>query len=149
DPYQPKAHEFLYGLTNVDEVASHVRRLAACGLYTIVNETVDIADGGVSGVQLGDIIEFAPDDTPRCVEKPGVASLPRLLALRLLRTVYGFAPDLEFPAGVRTEFSIHPARRGIRKSHTLVWELEQMSAIHLEPTFIWPNRFSRLIGDKT
>src|SRR5262249_11431023 len=46
DPTQPKSHEFLYGLSTVEEAATHVRRLAASGLYTIANETVDVHDGG-------------------------------------------------------------------------------------------------------
>ena len=50
-----------------------MRTLAADGYFTIVNETVDTADGGVSGVVLGDIMEFAPLDTPRGVEKPGAS----------------------------------------------------------------------------
>lgn len=68
DPEQPKSHEFLYGLSDVAEAVGHVRRLAAEGLFTIANETVDVGDGGVSGVIYGGVIEFAPDDTPRCVE---------------------------------------------------------------------------------
>ena len=30
------------------------------GYFTIVNETIDVHDGGVSGVRLGTIVEFAP-----------------------------------------------------------------------------------------
>ena len=51
-------------------------RLAGEGYLTIVNETIDIHDGGISGVALAGIVEFAPDDTPRAVEQPGVAALP-------------------------------------------------------------------------
>jgi len=47
DPHQPKAHDFIYGLTSGAEVAGAVRRLAAAGLYTIVNETIDVNDGGI------------------------------------------------------------------------------------------------------
>src|SRR2546429_5306979 len=39
EPAQPKAHEFIYGLSDSDTVTQAVRRLAAQGLYTIVNET--------------------------------------------------------------------------------------------------------------
>ena len=49
-------------------------RLTREGLNTIINETVDIHDGGVSGVLVGACIEFAPDDTPRAVEEPGTAA---------------------------------------------------------------------------
>jgi len=148
DPHQPKSHEFLYGLTTVSDAAAHVRRLAATGLFTIANETVDVTDGGVSGVMYGGVIEFSPDDTPRCVEKPGTMSLPRELGLALLQTVFGFAPDLTQPDHVRVEFSIHPVRRGVRHGHTLVWEEEEMEPVGLQSTLVWPNRFSRLLGDK-
>src|SRR5208337_823512 len=70
-PEHPKSREFIYGIRNVESAEAAVRKLASQGLYTIVNETVDVNDGGVSGVALGDVVEFAPGDTPRCVEKPG------------------------------------------------------------------------------
>lgn len=149
EPTQPKSHEFIYGLRSVEETVSNVRRLAAEGLYTIVNETIDVSDGGVSGVAFGGIVEFAPDDTPRCVEKPGVASLPTQIALRILKTVYGFEADLTFPANIRTEFSLHPSRHGLRRTHTLIWELEEAAPLRLDASFEWPNHFSRLVGDKT
>jgi hypothetical protein len=148
EPDQPKSHEFLYGLTSAAEAAAHVRRLSAAGLFTIANETVDVSDGGVSGVAYGGILEFAPDDTPRCVEKPGTMSLPKELGLALLKTVYGFLPDLRQPPNVRTEFSIHPLRRGLRKTHSLLWEEEVGERVELEASFVWPNHFSRLLGDK-
>lgn len=149
EPASPKAREFLYGRTNAEEVVAAVRRLAAEGLFTIVNETVDIEDGGVSGVAFGDILEFAPGDTPRCVEKPGTAALPRRLGLRLLETVYGFAPSLaaEKPE-VRVEFSLHPLRRGVRHEQTILWETEKPGPPPSAPEIAWPNRFSRHVGDK-
>jgi len=123
--------------------------LARAGLLTIVNETVDIHDGGVSGVAAGDVIEFAPDDTPRAVEEPGAARLPRDVALHLLATVYGFEPELDFPGNLRVEFSLHPRRRGTRTAHTIVWEAETIDdAEYLRVDPRWPNRFSRFIGDK-
>src|SRR6266446_8195883 len=60
EPGNAKSRDFIYGLKNSDEVASHVARLASQGLYTIVNETIDVQDGGISGVALGSIVEFAP-----------------------------------------------------------------------------------------
>jgi hypothetical protein len=147
-PTNPKASEFVYGLTTVDDVFGHVSRLAADGLFTIVNETVDVHDGGVSGVVQGDLIEFAPDDTPRAVERPGVASLPRAEGTRLLEVVYGVDPDLSFPPSLRVEFSLHPLRRGVRSSHTLIWEVEEQANPPEAPAFSWPNKFSRLVGDK-
>lgn len=152
EPYNAKSREFIYGLTSQEQIVHEVRRLASLGLFTIINETVDVNDGGVSGVALGNLIEFAPGDTPRCVEKPGTLALPRNFALTLLETVYGFTPDLShYTLNERVEFSIHPLRRGVRNDHTIVWELEDVGNIG---SFVgvsnigWPNRFSRFIGDK-
>lgn len=148
DPDQPKAHEFLYGLRSTDEVLIAVRRLAAAGLYTIVNETVDVSDGGVSGVIFGNVIEFAPGDTPRAVEKPGTVAFSREVGLRVLKLVYGFEPRLDYAANARVEFSLHPKRRGFRREHTIVWELEHVGETNLSAQLRWPNQFSRLMGDK-
>lgn len=147
-PENPKSREFVYGLLNVETAAAAVRRLAASGLYTIVNETVDVHDGGVSGVALGDVIEVAPEDTPRCVEKEGTVSFSREMGLRLLETVYHFRPALDYGPDTRVEFSLHPLRRGFRHDHTIVWELEEVGPSHASAETRWPNRFSRFIGDK-
>ncbi|MGK7950421.1 MAG: hypothetical protein AB4368_16955 [Xenococcaceae cyanobacterium] len=148
NPLNPKSREFIYGLKDVDTIKDAVHRLASEGLHTIINETIDIDDGGVSGVLLGDIIEFAPGDTPRCVEKPGTAALPRQLGLHLLKTVYGFAPTLDYQPHTRVEFSIHPLRRGFLRDHTIIWELEDVGINHAQANIHWSNRFSRFIGDK-
>jgi hypothetical protein len=149
EPEQPKSHDFIYGIRSVAEAAESVRRLAAAGLYTIVNETVDVNDGGVSGVASGGVVEFAPGDTPRCVESSGTAALPRALADALFKTVYGFMPDIPRSLNLRTEFSLHPLKRGYRNGHTIVWEEEEVEPIELHAALAWPNRFSRFIGDKT
>ncbi len=94
------------------------------------------------------LLNFAPDDTPRCVEKPGTAALPRQLGLRLLETVYGFIPALNYAAQTRVEFSIHPICRGFLHDHTIIWELEDVGESHSKAEIHWPNRFSRFIGDK-
>lgn len=147
EPHSPRSNEFVYGISAEDEVVAHVVRLSGQGLDTIVNETVDVADGGVSGVVHGDIVEFAPDDTPRCVERPGAASMERSFGLAMLTAVYGFEPAL--PEGrARVEFSIHPTPRGVRHEHTLLWELEHAELPPAAPAPKWPNRFSRHIGDK-
>lgn len=147
-PESPLSREFIYGLTKVDDVVSAVSRLTREGLNTIINETVDIHDGGVSGVLLGNMIEFAPDDTPRAVEKAGTASLPRGWGLHMLANVYGFEPDLAVPEHTRLEFSLHPRPRGWRHTHTLGWEIAEHQGLDLPPVVQWPNRFSRMIGDK-
>lgn len=148
DPESPKSREFIYGLTKTDDIVSSVKRLADEGLHTILNETVDINDGGVSGVVLGNVIEFAPEDTPRCVEKPGTASLPKDLGLKLLEKVYHFSPSLNYEITKRVEFSIHPLRRGYRQDHTIIWEIEEVGETKLEADIKWANNFSKFIGDK-
>lgn len=148
EPSSPRSKEFVYGLKDVGEVLAVLERLAALELHLIVNETIDIHDGGVSGVVQGQVVEFAPDDTPRCVEKPGVASLPVSIALQVLKTVYGFAPDFNFPHNARAEFSLHPKPRGYNQKHTILWEYEVTDASFLPAAFSWPNNFSRHLGDK-
>lgn len=147
-PQQPRSHEFVYGVTDAEIAATHVRRLAMSGLYTIVNETIDVEDGGVSGVWAEPFCEFAPGDTPRAVEKAGVASFPSEIASNVIETVYGFDLALPMSAGKRIEFSVHPLRVGYENDHVLVWEIEDAVRIATNPEVSWPNRFSRFIGDK-
>jgi hypothetical protein len=147
-PENPKSREFIYGLQRTDEVVAGVRRLTSDGLYIIINETVNVNDGGVSGVALGDVIEVAPGDTPRCVEKEGTVSFSREIGLPLLEKVYHFCPALDFAPDLRVEFSIHPLRRGFRHDHTIVWEIEHVGLTHSSADTRWPNKFSRFIGDK-
>lgn len=147
-PDSPRSREFVYGIRDVREALAGLTRLISSGLFVIANETIDINDGGVSGVVQGGIMEFAPDDTPRCVEKPGVASLPLPWALDLLTKVYGFRPELEMQGQGRLEFSIHPRPRGWKNSHTLCWEWEPENTATAAASMNWPNRFSRHIGDK-
>jgi hypothetical protein len=148
EPDNPKSREFLYGRKDAGEVVAEVRRLAGEGLYTMVNETVDIHDGGVSGVAFGQVLEIAPEDTPRAVEKPGTAALPREMGLCLLQKVYGFQPELPARTELRVEFSIHPLRRGYHHTHTILWETEEPGPHPTEVHPTWPNRFSRFMGDK-
>lgn len=147
-PHDAQSREFIYGLTNIEDAASAVERLSAEGLHTIVNETIDVNDGGVSGVLMGGVLEFAPDDTPRCVEKPGTVSLPRVWGQELLSTVYSFPVALPFPYASRVEFSLHPRPCGWRKTNILVWEYADRESPREKPQLVWPNKFSRLIGDK-
>lgn len=147
-PDSPRSREFVYGIGNVEDAESALHRLLGEGLFVIANETVDVRDGGVSGVAQGGVLEFSPDDTPRCVEKDGIASLPLHLGLSMLETVYGFRPDLGDTNGVRLEFSVHPRPRGWRQTHTLLWEHESIGPEAHVPALTWPNNFSRHIGDK-
>jgi len=149
-PDRPQGNPFIRNLDKVDQVLAHLGKLAAEGLYTIVNETVDEHDGGVSGVSYRGLLEFAPDATPRCVDDPSVvkAVMPFELGMTLLRSVYGVEPDLRGREGARVEFSVHPAPRGWMNGHSIIWQSEQkpLPEVLLQPS--WPNAFSRMIGDK-
>jgi hypothetical protein len=148
-PERDKGCPFRYGLTVMADALEVVRSLAEQGYYTIVNETVDIGDGGVSGVALGGVVEFAPDATPRVVEEEGTAALPYALACRILSLVYGFEPEIPNDQSVRLEFSIHPRRVGYRRTHTIWWELgDEAADLELKTPNLWPNRFSQHLGDK-
>lgn len=147
-PEDPRSKEFVYGLKTAEAAMEAVQRLSQEGLSTIVNETIDVTDGGVSGVVQGDTMEFSPDDTPRCVEKPGVLSLAFAQGIELLKKVYGFSPDLLNNSGERTEFSIHPKARGWKSNHTVLWEHEENTVAPSSVETLWPNNFSRFIGDK-
>ena len=148
-PDHPKGNPFDYGLTTADDAVALVRRRAAEGFHVIVNETLDVHDGGVSGVLLGDVAELVPGDTPRGVERPGAATLPRPLAERLLAIVYGAEPDWPAGPGRRVEVSVHPGRVGYRGGRTVVWEVEDVAGGHtVAGSVTWPNALSRLLGDK-
>jgi hypothetical protein len=101
---------------------------------------------------MGDLMEFAPDNTPKCVETAhGFCALPKALGTNLLKSVYGFGPDLDaYAQNIRVEFSIHPLKRGIHGRHTIIWETETLprKALPKAPVIHWPNPFSRFLGDK-
>jgi hypothetical protein len=145
-----KGNRLVFNKTikDIDDIMNTIRENSISGKYSIVNENISINDSGVSGVALGDVIEFSPEDTPKCVDKEGVCSLPRMVALKILRTVYGFSPDINFDPNYRIEFSIHPTRQGVNKQHTIIWEYEYYKKIKYDRKILWPNRFSRFIGDK-
>lgn len=149
DPSDPKSKPFDYGITNAADVAATVRKRHDEGLHTIINETISVDDGGVSGVALGNVLEFAPFDTPRCVEKPGTAQLPRAMGIDALTLVYGFTPNLPVSHNMRTEFSVHPMRHGCLNDHTITWETERVDVPPFEARIQWPNKFSKMLGDKT
>jgi hypothetical protein len=144
----PRGGPFSYGLTHGGDVLAVLRARALDGLHTIANETVDVDDGGVSGVAMGGLVEFAPGDTPRSVERPGTVALGHADAVALLRTVYGFPPDLDGRLDQRVEFSLHPLAAGVRQTHTILWEAEPVVPVRLAKRLTWPNRFSRHLGDK-
>lgn len=145
-----KGNKLIYGkqIGDIDEIINIIKENSAAGKYSIVNENISIKDSGVSGVVLGDIIEFSPGDTPKCVDKEGVCSLPRAMGLKILMNVYGFTPELDYDPSFRVEFSIHPTRQGVGRKHTIVWEYEHFNNLVSVHKIIWPNNFSKFIGDK-
>lgn len=147
-PNDSKSHEFIYGIRCPDKATEEIIRLTTNGFFAIANETIDIHDGGVSGVLQGGVIEFSPDDTPRCVEKLGTASLCYKWGKNLIEKIYGISFSLISTGYERIEFSIHPRACGWKNSHLLAWELEETDFLQLDPHNIWPNNFSRIIGDK-
>jgi hypothetical protein len=144
----PRSRDFHYGIADIEEAHAIAERMVSDGLFVIANETVDIHDGGVSGVVQGGVIEFAPDDTPRCVEKEGAASLAIEYGRSIIRRVYGVELDLIDAGKGRLEFSVHPKPRGWKKTHTLMWEYEASDSAPQRSNLVWPNSFSRHIGDK-
>lgn len=146
----PKGHSLHYGKgrSDIEEILNIIKENALKGKYSIINENIDVSDGGISGVVLGNIVEFSPDDTPKCVEKEGVCRLSKSLAYSLFNTVYGFTPNINFPRDHRVEFSIHPKMEGARKEHTVIWEYERCTTYSYDEKISWPNNFSRFIGDK-
>jgi hypothetical protein len=147
-PDEPQGHEFIYGIRSSEIAEQEVTRLTMSGLYVIVNETVDVNDGGVSGVAYSDVIEFAPGGTPRVVETGRIVSVKRNIGEHLLETVYGFSMALPEEPGLRTEFSVHPIPRGFKLQHTIIWELQELPLQDLRTIPQWPNAFSEFIGDK-
>jgi hypothetical protein len=145
---RPAGNPFHYGISTVETAAGLIRELASTGRYTIANETLDINDGGVSGVAAGGIVEFAPQDTPRAVEKPGIARLPLEIGFEILEKIYGFSVNFGDLLKTRLEFSLHPLRCGTRHEHTIVWEASEYVANELKSEVTWPNNFSRFVGDK-
>lgn len=135
------------GKSDIDEILQIIIENANNDLDSIINENISVSDGGVSGVIIGDIIEFSPNDTPRCVEKEGVCSLPREVGLEILNRVYGFKPNLKFGHDYRVEFSIHPLKQGVYQKHTIIWEYEEMEQ-NAKAHISFPNNFSKHLGDK-
>lgn len=149
-PEVMKGNKLIYGmkLKDIDEILWLIENNSKNGKYSIINENIDINDGGVSGVVLGNIIEFSPKDTPKCVDKEGVCRLPRDIGYEILEKVYGFRPDIKFDSNYRVEFSIHPERQGVKKEHTIIWEYEYYGKQSDIKRLSWPNNFSQFLGDK-
>lgn len=145
-----KGNKLIYNKTEEDiaEILEVINQNCINGKYSIINENIDINDGGVSGVMLSNIAEFAPKDTPKCVDKEGVCILPKDMANYMFEKIYGFKPKINFPYEYRVEFSIHPNREGYSKEHTIIWEYELFGTYNESFRLSWPNKFSEFIGDK-
>lgn len=146
-----KSTAFQMGLSSLESVRHVLSEAADQGLLCIVNESIDVKDGGVSGVAMPDVVEFAPDAGPRVVDDAAgaVFSASPKLAASVLRVVYGV--DISNLAGTdrRIEFSVHPKRSGVRMEHVTVWESGPARVDSRATTPItWPNAFSRHLGDK-
>lgn len=154
-PDKPDGNPFLWGprlgFGDVNKAAAAAREMIRKGYYIIINEEIDIMDGGFSGVLLGDWLEFASKDIPRCVEKPGCTTLSRSLGFSLIEAVYGFYPTIPYGEHCRVELTICPNPVGYRKERLVIWQVEDMSSTTLPaaPTPSWPNRYSKDMGDKT
>ncbi len=152
-PEKPDGNPFFMGRKGFEtsqKVAVKVQELIVQGFYIIVNEEIDVGDGGFSGVLLGNVAEFATRDVPRCVEKPGCAVLPRLVMLDFARTVYSHRINIPYDRNYRVEFSVHPGPVGYAKQHQIIWQIEQTERGREipEPKPYWPNRVSEDMGDK-
>jgi len=152
-PDKPDGNPFFMGrqgLETVEKISCKVQELLSQGFYIIVNEEVDINDGGFSGVLLGNVAEFATRDVPRCVEKPDCAVLPRLKMLDFARVIYGHRINIPYERRYRVEFSVHPGPVGYGKEYQIIWQIESTERGQEipEPKLFWPNRVSKDIGDK-
>ncbi len=138
------------GFETAEKVVTKAQELITQGFYIIVNEEVNVDDGGFSGVLLGNVAEFATRDIPRCVEEAGCAILPRLVMLNFARTVYSHRINIPYDRSYRVEFSVHPGPVGYARQHQIIWQIEQMERGREipEPKPCWPNRVSEDMGDK-
>ena len=144
-----KSTPFHMGVDSCETVLDKIRSAAQDGLYCIVNGSLDVHDGGVSGVAMPEVVEFAPDATPRIVESGDVFSAPPRLAIPIGRIVYGVDLGGVVQSGRRIEFSVHPHRCGDKGDKITVWETGSARPIgEVRAPLVWPNAFSRHIGDK-
>jgi len=148
-PDDPKGTSLIFDLGSVSEVMRCLDEAFEKGYHVIVNESISIHDGGVSGVVFGGVIEFSPGDTPKCVDKPGACRLPVGMGVMLLEEVYKFPIRLNPRPGERIEFSLHPKKVGYAHDHIIFWELEVFDSFSpVNSEILWPNNFSRFLGDK-
>lgn len=148
-PSDSKSHPFITNVARTQDVISALGARQMEGLHTIVNEGVDLHSGQVSGVVFGDAMELAPNDSPRCVEKPGVAQFSRAIGTKIITMMYGAEPTIPNTPSARVEFGMYPTPRGYLQGKTIVWEIESGGNYPSSPNTTWPNRLSEFVGDKT
>lgn len=148
---QSSGNPLKLGLSNRDEILNILYKNSIDGYYSIVNEYIDICDGGVSGVICNDVIEFSPNDTPRCVEKDGVCRLPARIGIKMLRIIYGVNIGFLWKKNKRIEFSIHTKKIGYLDKLYTVWEITDTNEFdeNIKVPIMYPNNFSKHIGNKT
>ena len=156
-PTKPDGNPFFMGRrekwATVVDAADVVRKLCRDGYHVVINEDIDINDGGFSGVVMGEVAEFAPMDTPRCVEKttePRCAVLPRREMELLVQTVYERRIGFPYSRNHRIEFSVHPGPVGYLRAPYIIWQeeaIERGTGPAATPP-VWPNRYSVVMGDK-
>jgi hypothetical protein len=156
-PTKPDGNPFFMGRhekwSSVTDIADGVRALCGNGYHVLINEDININDGGFSGVVMGEIAEFAPMDTPRCVEKtsePRCAILPRRVMQQLVHVVYQRRVGFPYSRNHRIEFSVHPGPVGYLREPHIMWQEEAIErGTGPRETFPrWPNRYSIVMGDK-
>ena len=141
--------KFTYGLDRLTDVWSAVLDAARNGCYSIVNETIDTHDGGVSGVYTSAVSECAPDATPRVVERGDTFGGPSSLVAGVLDLIYGVDSRSVLTGSERLEFSVHPGPEGSRNERIIIWEASAAPReISHRPSVEWPNDLSRVVGDK-
>jgi hypothetical protein len=148
---KPDGNPFDYGIMRASEVETKVVNYMAQGYHVIINETIAVNDGGFSGVLLGSLMEGAPNETPRCVEKPGCMFLPRKVGFDLIKQVYNFHFHMPFNMKHRVEFSVHPHRVGYAGDFQVIWQADlydSQSLPDVPKKVAWPNKYSLALGDK-
>ena len=155
---EPEGNPFLLGVHHGFDgttegrarAAAQVRELLSQGYRVIINENIDTTDG-ISGVMFDGVVEFAPSDTPRCVEEPGVAALAVGIFQAMVFELWGIHFALpQYSTHDRVEFSVHPRRVGLFNEHIVIWEDRRvLGETAAQVVFArWPNAFSRAFGDK-
>lgn len=166
-PGRLSGNPFVYGLTDVDTVIEKVNAFLNDGYIVIVNETIDVNDGGINCVSnVEGFIECACGETPRFVEncKDGMAVFHTRDFISFIGIIYGGDVENDIDSVIadcdsrlrhhRVEFSIHPKPQGVLHKRYLVWESAHRTFDRaVEASFApkvrnWPNSLSRLIGDK-